>query len=505
MPQDSGPSERRAIEFRRSSRWLAVLILTVYGALLFAASDRLTIFEDEAFIIIMAGRNAPSQTIDGFFHGNVLHEHPPLYDLFLSVWLSLTDAKQELLRLPSVVFYCLAVWFIGASAQILWGRRLLGILLGVAWPAAFLLGPPAHWSAFAMLGIAGMTYGYLRWRHSQRTGDLLVFSCFTLVLCYTNYLGLAFVGVLGLHFLLSRPPAAAIRQAAGVALLTLLALLPLLQVFLRILVGRASAPRSLTRVAAEGVYYAWAIPVSEALAPWHAPALLALVGLGLLTWLAVRTREPLWILGLLASVYAAALSVGALNGRYLGLYGPWMLLYLTGLLAHTHRRRTALVGLLLVFGSGWLGVITQKWPATLRYQEPWQEVTAAALDLSGPGSLILCNHPSVYLYAYYQLGEKDWPNYLRPWFPRGGRIFAQAPEWREVVKDAERIVHVRSVAVKDGEREFEAYLAEHYRLLESLRCLEDDAAPLKQRFLTNQLNVRIEIRAYERLTESGAS
>lgn len=37
------------------------------------------------------------------------------------------------------------------------------------------------------------------------------------------------------------------------------------------------------------------------------------------------------------------------------------------------------------------------------------------------------------------------------------------------------------------------------------RCLEDDAAPLKQRFLTNQLNVRIEIRAYERLTESGAS
>ena len=60
-------------------------------------------------------------------------------------------------------------------------------------------------------------------------------------------------------------------------------------------------------------------------------------------------------------------------------------------------------------------------------------------------------------------------------------------------------------ASKDGEREFEAYLAEHYRLLESLRCLEDDAAPLKQRFLTNQLNVRIEIRAYERLMESGAS
>ena len=57
----------------------------------------------------------------------------------------------------------------------------------------------------------------------------------------------------------------------------------------------------------------------------------------------------------------------------------------------------------------------------------------------------------------------------------------------------------------DGEREFEAYLAEHYRLLESQRFLEDDAAALKQRFLTNQLNVRIEIRAYERLTESGAS
>jgi hypothetical protein len=198
--------------------------------------------------------------------------------------------------------------------------------------------------------------------------------------------------------------------------------------------------------------------------------------------------------------------VGALNGRYLGLFGPWMLLYLTGLLAHTHRRRTALVGLLLVFGSGWLGVITQKWPATLRYQEPWREVTATALDLAGPGSLILCNHPSFYLYAHYQLGEKDWRGYYPlPRFRRDGRNFAVISEWREAVKDAERIVHVRSVAVGDGEREFEAHAAEHYRLVESLPYVEDDASPLKQRFLTNQLRLRIEIRAYERPTDSGAS
>ena len=104
---------------------------------------------------------------------------------------------------------------------------------------------------------------------------------------------------------------------------------------------------------------------------------------------------------MLAGVYAAAIVVGAIDGKKVGVFAPWFLLYITGLLATTRFLRSAAFGLALAFGTGWLGILTGLWPATYRYLEPLDEVAANVVALARPGDLVVCEHPSFYFHVRY--------------------------------------------------------------------------------------------------------
>lgn len=488
-------------------RRAAALLLVAYGAFLVAAQSRLTVFEDEASIVFIAAAQSPAQTAGIFLHGGGQHEHPPLYDLILHAWLQVTRGDLAFVRLPSIAFYCVGLWLLGATANLLWGRRLAALLIAVAWPGGYLFGTPAHWSAFAFLGLSGMTYWYVRWRRSERWRDLAGFSAFTIALVFTNYLGIAFAAMLGLHFALGRPGRRLLGQAAVHAAVVAVAYVPILRAFLGVVGGRVSQPRSASRAVGEIVYYAYSLAPTEAVAPWHWPAAGVALGLLLLGFAALRTRGPHWILALLASVYLAAGLVGALNGRYLGLYGPWLLLYLTGLLTFTRMKRTVVTALACVFGLGWIGLGTGSWLATFRYAEPWDEITRQILQATAPGDLVVCDHASFYFYAHRQERWSDWsrPTATEP-IERAGRRFTALESWRAAIPGRRGVVHVRSAATEPEEASrLEDYLERHYRLVDAQRYIRDEASPLKSRFIRGQPGWRVEVLRYEaRAPEEGA-
>jgi hypothetical protein len=319
-------------------------------------------------------------------------------------------------------------------------------------------------------------------------------------------MGWVFLAGLGLHLLLSRPSARALAEATGAGLLVLLAFAPLLGVLLRQLQGGTHLGRPAFAMLGDAVYLGYALLVSESVAPWHWPAAIAGAGIAALLTVGLRTPRMLWLLGLLALPYLASVGLGFMNNRRLSLFGPWLILYLTGLLACTKLRRTAAVALLLVFGTGWAGIACERWYASFRHVEPWREVTAAALELAGPGDVILCNHPSFYFYAGLELGWRDrhgpTPTGIEQ---RSGRVFAGLPSWEPAISGARRVVYVRSAvntANLAEEQRLVAFLERHYRLGFERRYLEDPGSALKNRFVGNQPRWRIELRRYERETSA---
>jgi hypothetical protein len=485
---------------RRSSAGAALLVVAVYGAFLLVTNPWVTVFDDEASIVFSASGDARS-VVAAVFGERGQHLHPPLYDLFLHAWIAMGGGERAWLRVPSVALYCLAIWLIGATAELLWSRRLLAVLVAVLWPPGFFFGRPAHWLPMAALFLAGTTWAYFRLRQREQRRDAAVFAGFGLGLVYTNYLGFAFLGALGLHLLSTRPSARVFRLGLAAGMAIALGFAPLVPALFSILGGATQLEASLLNRAANGLYLAYSLLPSEAVAPWHWPAAVVGLGIALLAWVAVRTPRVAWLLGLTALVYASAIWLGVLDGKKVGLMGPWVLLCLAGLLAVTEWKRTAVAALALIFVTGWAGIAVRRWVATYRYIEPWQEVAEAVIREARPGDLIVCSHPSFFFYAQDALGE-SWRDALPETVVTRSRLdFSALGAAQAAVAERPRVIYVRSVVnsyVFDAEREFYQLLSRDLRLVRSSRHLEDDDAELKNRFLGNQPRWRIEVLRYER-------
>jgi hypothetical protein len=493
---------------------LSIVILVVFAFFLVLTNKYIVVFEDEATIVGCAGNNSALETLGFFINGKGQHEHPPLFDIFLHFWLRITGGSFALIRLPSVIFYCCSLWFVADTARILWNKRLVAILIGIAWPVGYFLGRPAHWSSLAMLCIAGSTWSYFHWRNTEKLLSLVLFSIFSIALVYTNYLGWAFLAALGIDFILDSPKGHQLRKAIIVALIIVVSFLPLVIPLLHEVQHGANIYRPILFIIANAAYYGYSLLVSEAVAPWHWPAIIAIIGIAGLVYSALSSPRTYRFIGLLFLVYVSSSYLGIVGGKRLGMFGPWLILCLTGLTAatassevtgHHHRMMphpVAVISLFLVFTIGWIGVITQRWYASYRYIEPWPQVVSQVIKASQAGDRIITIHPSFYFYAHYEMAWPKWYNLCSVDNPIviSGRAFVPLTRWQEAAGQQKRVIYVRSVVMPylmEADRQLMNYLTSHYHLVNELRLMKDEQVELKRRLFPNQPLWRIEVLTFE--------
>jgi hypothetical protein len=167
-------------------------------------------------------------------------------------------------------------------------------------------------------------------------------------------------------------------------------------------------------------------------------------------------------------------------------------------------RRYAPVLVAVAFGMGWLGVATGRFAGTHRYTEPWPEVATRVVELSRPGDVILCNHPSFYFYLSY-LFPWDGPRRV-PSMPIrvAGRTLAPLYRWRMGAPETGgRFLYVRTALMPWGvpdETDFLQYAAKNLRLAKELRYDRDRGAGWKNRWFpeARQPEWRIRIEVWEK-------
>jgi hypothetical protein len=377
----------------------AVLAVAAYAALLAATNGRVAVFEDEATIVALARKASISTSLQRIASGALPHEHPPLADAILHYWLRWTHESFSLLRAPSLLFYCLGLWVVAEAAELLWKARWCALALGVAWPAGFYLGRPAGWYGLSVLELAAVTLFYLRWRISKRAAWLVALGGTALLLVYTNYFGWVFLALWSLDLAIDADG----RKLLPKYFLAMTAVAALQVPLIPAIAARAAASSSrFWETAPKSLYLTYSLLPGEMAAPWAWPGVVAVVaGCGLLI-LGLRCpacRRPLlWLAGPLLIAFLTSV----LAGQRLVLFAPALLLFLTSVVRFA-RRGVALVLVAAAFGAGWLGVLTGRYAGTFRYLEPWPEVVRRVLEVSQPGDLVLCSHPSFYFYLSYQI------------------------------------------------------------------------------------------------------
>jgi Dolichyl-phosphate-mannose-protein mannosyltransferase len=144
------------------------IALVALGAILMVTNPWFTAVDDEVVILDVAARPA-LQTIKLFLGGSGQHEHPPLSDLVLHGWLWLTNGNLHLLRLPSVVFYLLGIWFLVQAARRIGGDRAgyCTLTLLLLWPNGFHYGRIAGWYAFTFMLVSLLTLTDVKYLEDQ--------------------------------------------------------------------------------------------------------------------------------------------------------------------------------------------------------------------------------------------------------------------------------------------------------------------------------------------------
>ena len=482
-----------------SSRSRAAGVLVLYALFLFLTNPRVTVFEDEASIVAAARKNV-RQTIARFAAGYGEHDHPPLSDILLHLWLRSIPRSMAAVRAPFIVFYCLALWILAETAHLLWNKRSTTVALGIAWPAGYFLGRPAGWYTVAAMELAGLTWFYCRWRETGRKIHLAGLAACALLLVYTNYFGWVFLAALAVDLVVRPAGRRFLRQFLLAMGAVALAFLPLVPVLLSEVQSKLSASRPWHQKLVYGVYMTYSLLASEMVAPWTWPGMIvAACGIGLF-WFGWKNAASRRALLLLAGPLLLALALGILGWARMALFFPWFLLFLTSAVGLA-RTRAAPALAALMFAMGWLGVFTQRYAGAHRYIEPWQPVVSQVAEMSRPGDAILSSHPSFYFYLSYLPGWEAVNGIPPEPLSIAGRILAPVGSWEPAVAGAGHIIYPRSNLMPwDAEEEvkFLDYARKNPRLDREWRFVEDRGVRIKRFFFPDvrQPEWRIELQVW---------
>lgn len=382
-----------------------------------ATNRLLTILEDETAIIEAA--NAPAaSTVKLFLTGEGQHEHPPLSDLVLHAWLPVAGVSPTLLRVPSVLFYTLALWTLAAIAQ-----RIAGIaafettfLLGAFSPFGFHFGRMAGWYSFCLLLISLLTLFYLRFLEApgwKRFAPVLAFAytCVT-----TNYFAWVIVGLIGLDLIISMPNGTWRKYLFTGAAILVLCYGPIWVTFLDEVRGHAhiaGAGHSGKGKLLLALFDLYSLFVSESIAPWFfwisIPLAIAVACSMISTWLLDSGPARRFYTGF-CLLFVLMLSIDVTETKRLLFISGWLLVAIGCALANTERpalRGVLFVSLTVIGIAGWFGIANRKYYSALHFVEPWEQLSGNAVGQIERGHTVVSNSPSFLFYlntAMYRAG-----------------------------------------------------------------------------------------------------
>jgi hypothetical protein len=409
------PAQRRVREASGDA-----FLLLVLGASLLYTNGRFTFVDDETHMLNQAAR-----PVGEFLAslGSLLraHEHPPLYDIFLNVWVYLTGGVIAWLRVPSVVFFVAGMFCLSRAAGLLGGAQAARALLwlGLLWPYGFHFGRLAGWYSLVFLLISALTWAYLRHAAAPSLGNWAWVCVLGVALVCANYLGWALLFFLAVDdWLRNRAQPGTVKRLVVTAGIFAVAYAPLWPAFLHELSVGTNLGHSWTYRLLNLAYNVYVLFVSESVGPWFwwlgVPAALAVAGCLLLTVVGVRGDGRRFLLFGAVLVAAMALA-GVLYPRRLFVVAPWFLLSIAagiGTIQKVYWRSALALSLGLVAAAGWYGISTQRYYAAPRFFEPWESVAAEAAEAVRGGALVVGNNPSFFFYLTYAL---EVPETGAPW------------------------------------------------------------------------------------------
>jgi hypothetical protein len=395
------------------------LILALLGFALLYTNRMFTFIDDETNMLGPAAQPTAAflSSLGTLMRG---HEHPPLYDLLLHVWLRLTGGAMDWLRVPSVVFFVAGLFCLSRAARLLAGIEAGTALLwlGLLWPYGFHFGRLAGWYSFVFLLISALTWAYLRHSAvllSQQSPAVCraawIRVCLLgLALVYANYVGWALLFLLAVDdWLRHRAQPGTLKRLLVTAAVFVVAYIPLWPAFWSELSVGTSFHQSWTYRLENLAYNVYVLFVSESVGPWFwrlgIPAAIASVACLLLAFFGLRgPARRFLVFG--AILIVAMAFVGILYPRRLFVVAPWFLLPIAaaiGVVENRYWRGAIALCLGLVAATGWFGVSNRRYYATPRFFEPWEIVAQDAAETVRNGGLVIGNNPSFFFYLTYAL------------------------------------------------------------------------------------------------------
>jgi hypothetical protein len=393
----------------------AALPLVILGMVMLY-SDRLFTFVDDEALVLSAAAQPLRASLHLFFAGWGALERPPLYDIWLHLWLRITGGAFVLLRAPSMIFFLAGLWILSRAARRIGGPASAAALLWAAvfWPYGFHYGRLASWYSFTFLLICAVTWAYLRLCATPSVTAWAIFFTLAVALVYTNYAGWALLALLAVDNLLRHRGPGELRmpyvgRLVGTAALVVLAYAPLWRVLIPRL-GDAVDPHATwkLRLLTAG-YNAYALVVSESVAPWFwrfgIPATVGIAAGFTLALVFLRGETRRWLI--FGAVLLAGMDVlGLLQAKWLFLVAPWFLLpiaVLFGTMKHPYWRAALVLSLAIPAAIGWYGVYSRHYYSQQRFLEPWASISVQAVQAIHDGGFIIGDNPSFFFYLTYAL------------------------------------------------------------------------------------------------------
>jgi len=381
---------------------LVALLLSGLAAVILLTNTWFSVIDDEAYQVGSAAQ--PLSIVLNQFQTSNAQLHPPLPDIILHLWLQLTRNSLVLLRVPSTLVFVLGIWVSSLVAKEIAGEGAgrVTVMLGVLWPYGFHFGRYAVWLSFCFFLLSCLLYAYIRWIEEPSLSRFCSFLVVAMTLLYTNYMGWAFLFVLGLDFLFrpERHSRKYWQQAVILGSVLALCYLPVWPELFQLLRYRhALSAKSFLMF----LYSFYVLFASESIAPWIAalsiPLCLSIVACSaIILFRGPRFARMLYGCTLLLGA-ALALS-GEMNQKRVMPLGAWMLTA-AGISIATELprwRRLLVAGFAVVAVVSWFGIVSQRFYSTPRVFEPWEQIAQAATDRLLAGDTLIASHPAFLFY-----------------------------------------------------------------------------------------------------------